>query len=87
MKILIITFLIVFIVYFRKVKIKWKTFLRRGFYKSAKPYGVYCYCGKQGKGKAGMKRCSCIAMQYALDFDILPRIDTPGGCQKHLGFR
>lgn len=51
MKILIITFLIVFIVYFRKVKIKWKTFLRRGFYKSAKPYGVYCYCGKQGKGK------------------------------------
>lgn len=51
MKILIITFLIVFIVYFRKVKIKWKTFLRRGFYKSSKPYGVYCYCGKQGKGK------------------------------------
>lgn len=51
MKILIITFLIVFIVYFRKVKIKWKTFFRRGFFKDAKPYGVYCYCGKQGKGK------------------------------------
>lgn len=51
MKILIITFLIVFIVYFRKVKIKWKTFFHKGFYKSAKPYGVYCYCGKQGKGK------------------------------------
>lgn len=51
MKILIITFLIVFIVYFRKVKIKWKTFFHKGFYKSVKPYGVYCYCGKQGKGK------------------------------------
>lgn len=51
MKILIITFLIVFIVYFRKVKIKWKTFFHKGFYKSSKPYGVYCYCGKQGKGK------------------------------------
>lgn len=51
MKILIITFLIVFIIYFRKVKIKWKTFFHKGFYKSAKPYGVYCYCGKQGKGK------------------------------------
>lgn len=51
MKILIITFLIVFIVYFRKVKIKWKTFFQRGFFKDAKPYGVYCYCGKQGKGK------------------------------------
>lgn len=51
MKILIITFLIVFIVYFRKVKIKWKTFFRRGFFKDSKPYGVYCYCGKQGKGK------------------------------------
>lgn len=51
MKILIITFLIVFIIYFRKVKIKWKTFFHKGFYKSSKPYGVYCYCGKQGKGK------------------------------------
>lgn len=51
MKILIITFLIVLIFCFRKVRIKWKTFFHRGFFKDSKPYGVYCYCGKQGKGK------------------------------------
>lgn len=51
MKILLLCFLAVFLIYFRKVKIKWKTFFRRGFFKDAKPYGVYCYCGKQGKGK------------------------------------
>lgn len=33
------------------VLIKYKTFIKRGFYKDSKPYGVYCYCGKQGKGK------------------------------------
>ncbi len=51
MKLLLLMFVIVFLVYFRKVKIKWKTFLLKGFHKSSKPYGVYCYCGKQGKGK------------------------------------
>lgn len=45
--------LLVVVFYFikHKIKIKAKTFFQRGFYKSSKPYGVYCYCGKQGKGK------------------------------------
>lgn len=33
------------------IKIKWKTFFKKGFKVEKKPYGVYCFCGKQGKGK------------------------------------
>lgn len=33
------------------IKIKYKTFLKKGFKVDKKPYGVYCFCGKQGKGK------------------------------------
>ena len=33
------------------VKIKWKTFFKKGFKVDKKPYGVYCFCGKQGRGK------------------------------------
>ena len=50
-KIIAIIFLVIIIIALRKVKIKWLTFLQRGFKKETKPYGVYCYCGKQGKGK------------------------------------
>lgn len=34
-----------------KVKIKWRTFLQRGFIPHRGDFGVYCYCGKQGTGK------------------------------------
>lgn len=34
-----------------KIKIKWKTFLKRGFIPVRGDFGVYCYCGKQGTGK------------------------------------
>lgn len=50
-KLIGLIFLIVIIVALRKVKIKWLTFFQKGFKKESKPYGVYCYCGKQGKGK------------------------------------
>lgn len=36
---------------FKNVRIKWKTFMKKGFAPKRKKYGVYCYCGKQGKGK------------------------------------
>lgn len=34
-----------------KIKIKFKTFFKRGFLPVRGNFGVYCYCGKQGKGK------------------------------------
>lgn len=47
--IILIMFLIIF--RFRHVKIKWKTFLKKGFLPLRGVFGVYCYCGKQGSGK------------------------------------
>ena len=52
-KFLLLIFLIAIIVFFnsKKLKIKWKTFFRKGFAPKRGKFGVYCYCGKQGQGK------------------------------------
>lgn len=47
--VIIIVFAILCIV--NKVKIKWRTFFKRGFLPKRGDFGVYCYCGKQGTGK------------------------------------
>lgn len=33
------------------IKIKWRTFLRKGMAVYNNQFGVYCFCGKQGRGK------------------------------------
>lgn len=48
---LIILIVVVLIVKFRHVRIKFKTFFRKGFAPKRGKFGIYCYCGKQGKGK------------------------------------
>lgn len=52
-KILLIFLVIIIVLIFhnKKLKIKWKTFLKRGFAPKRGKFGVYCYCGKQGQGK------------------------------------
>lgn len=50
------TFLIFFIILlvvfrFRNLRIKYKTFTKKGFAPNRGRFGVYCYCGKQGSGK------------------------------------
>lgn len=52
-KLLIIVLLIALLAFMRsnKIKIKFKTFLKKGFAPKRGKFGVYCYCGKQGQGK------------------------------------
>ena len=50
-KIILIILIICIVVSLRNVKIKWKTFFRKGFKPKSSKFGVYCYCGKQGRGK------------------------------------
>lgn len=52
------TYILIFIIviialifYQNKIKIKWKTFLKKGFAPKRGKFGIYCYCGKQGSGK------------------------------------
>lgn len=53
LKILFLLFLVIIVVYCirNKIRIKFKTFLRRGFSPDRGKFGVYCYDGKQGSGK------------------------------------
>lgn len=48
---IIIIFIFVLIIKFRHTRIKWRTFLKKGFAPKRGKFGVYCYCGKQGSGK------------------------------------
>lgn len=49
--IIFVVFLVIVMCIKFKVKIKWKTFLRRGFAPKRGEFGLYVYDGKQGKGK------------------------------------
>lgn len=64
----ILLLLLIFIILFkfRHTKIKFKTFLRKGFAPKRGKFGVYCYCGKQGSGKT----YSCV--EFLLNNSDLP---------------
>lgn len=49
--IFIIILIIALLIRFRHTKIKWSTFVKKGFAPKRGKFGVYCYCGKQGSGK------------------------------------
>lgn len=51
MKILIFIVIAALVYSLRNVKIKFKTFFKKGFRPNRGVFGVYCYCGKQGSGK------------------------------------
>lgn len=54
MYIIVIVLVLGGLIYYKfshKIKIKYKTFIRRGFKPNRGIFGVYCYCGKQGQGK------------------------------------
>lgn len=53
LKIILIFVVIYVFLYIKrnKIKIKFKTFLKKGMLVETGPYGVYCYVGKQGSGK------------------------------------
>lgn len=47
----IVILIIVVLCFKNKVRIKFRTFLKKGFAPTRGKFGVYCYCGKQGQGK------------------------------------
>lgn len=53
MGIILIIFIcvIIYVMISKKIKIKVKTFFKKGFAPKRGKFGVYCYCGKQGQGK------------------------------------
>lgn len=72
---LLLIFIILF--KFRHTKIKFKTFLKKGFAPRRGKFGVYCYCGKQGSGKT----YSCV--EFLLNNSNLPiyaNVNSIKGC-------
>lgn len=63
---LLLLFIIIILFKFRHTKIKFKTFLKKGFAPKRGKFGVYCYCGKQGSGKT----YSCV--EFLLNNSNLP---------------
>lgn len=51
MFIILLILFIIYLIFVSKIKIKFKTFLKKGFRVARGKFGVYCYCGKQGSGK------------------------------------
>lgn len=49
--ILLFALIVFLLIRFRRTKIKWPTFFKKGFAPKRGRFGVYCYCGKQGSGK------------------------------------
>lgn len=49
--VILMPILLVVLCFVYKVKIKWRTFLKRGFLPTRGNFGIYCYCGAQGRGK------------------------------------
>ena len=73
--IFIISLIIFLLVRFRHTKIKFKTFLKKGFAPKRGKFGVYCYCGKQGKGKT----YSCVEfLNENRDFPIYSNVHLTG---------
>lgn len=42
---------IIFYIFYNHIHINWSSFLKKGFKKYDNTFGLYCYVGKQGKGK------------------------------------
>lgn len=51
LKLLLFVLIFALLFSFRHVRIKFKTFFRKGFAPKRGKFGIYCYCGKQGSGK------------------------------------
>ena len=49
--IILLIALFLYLKFILHLNIKYKTFFRRGFAPDRGDFGVYCYCGKQGRGK------------------------------------
>lgn len=49
--VLIVLVIFLKLIFVDKLKIKWKTFTKKGFRPNRANFGLYCYTGNQGKGK------------------------------------
>lgn len=82
--VLIVLFvLLLYLIFVRKLRIKWKTIFTRGFRPSRQNFGLYTYTGNQGKGKTYSlieyiydNRDNCVFFGNIKDISCVSYVDT-----------
>lgn len=72
-------FLIVFCVFFvmkNKIHIDWKSFFKKGFKKKDNKFGLFCYTGKQGKGKTYSAIKFIISQKLLKNYRVLTNVHS-----------
>ena len=73
---LLILLLLIFKFFSAKIHVKWYTFAKRGFRKFDNNFGLFCYTGKQGKGKTYSAINFCIEQKLKCDYTIITNIKS-----------
>lgn len=76
---LIILVIIITLFYYcfsQHLHINFKTFFKKGFKKFDNDFGLYCFTGKQGKGKTYSATKFCLDQQKIYDYTILTNIKS-----------
>ena len=60
----------------KHLHINFKTFFKKGFKKYDNDFGLYCFTGKQGKGKTYSATKFCLDQQKIYDYTILTNIKS-----------
>lgn len=73
-----IAFFVVFMLYIIKnhIRVDFKSFFRKGFKKLDSKFGLFCYTGKQGKGKTYSAVNFCIKQKLANDYRIITNVKS-----------
>ena len=74
--IIIIIFTLIYYCYSQHLHINFKSFLKKGFKKFDNDFGLYCFTGKQGKGKTYSATKFCLDQQKIYDYTILTNIKS-----------
>ena len=76
---LLLLLLILYIVYLIKsnnISVDFKSFFKKGFKKLDNQFGLFCYTGKQGKGKTYSCINFCIKQKQANDYIIITNVHS-----------
>lgn len=73
---IIILVIIIFKIHQEKIHIDFKTFFRKGFKKIDNKFGLFCYTGKQGKGKTYSAIKFIIEQKLKYNYTILTNVKS-----------
>lgn len=73
---IIFIILIIKFIFVDKIHIDLKSFFKRGFKKIDNAFGLYCYCGKQGKGKTYSAIKFIISQKLSHNYKIITNVKS-----------